>query len=65
MDQQHTRDDTISLVEAAKRLGVSRQRLSRLAIAGKFPATNVYGLWRVKETDVQAVERGEASVNDA
>ena len=53
-------DDTISLPEAARRLGVTRQHLSHLAIKGLFPATNVYGLWRVKESDVQAAEAGKA-----
>ena len=58
--QQHT----MSLGEAAKRLGVARQRLSQLCIKGEFPATNVYGLWRVREADVRAVEIGERRIGD-
>lgn len=65
MGSQPAPDKTISLTEAARRLGVSHQHLSQLAIKGTFPATNVYGLWRIREEDVCAVERGDRRVGDA
>ena len=65
MEARQQTDGTISLAEAARRLGVSRQHLSQLAIKGQFPATNVYGLWRVREADVKAAESGEGPTDHA
>lgn len=59
MSTKLEQDNTLSVSQAAKRLGVSRQHLWSLIRDGGFPARHVYGLWRVEEADVQAVEKGK------
>jgi hypothetical protein len=50
-------DDLISGAEAAKILGVSRQRLAELADLERVPRTRVGRSWVYRRGDVEAVER--------
>lgn len=52
-------DGTISVAEAAKELGISRQMLTYLIRQGDMPATKVYGMWRVHVADVKTAKQAE------
>ena len=46
----------ISVTEAAKQLGVIRQRVLQLIDAGRLPATKVGSTYVIKETDLDLVK---------
>jgi len=48
-------DTTVSLVEAAERMGVHYMTAYRHVRTGRLPATRVGGMWRVESRDVEAV----------
>lgn len=48
-------DDLISLPQAAKLLGVSRQSVLRWLLSGKLPGFRVGHRWRVRKVDVLAL----------
>jgi len=51
-----TNDETVSVAEAAKKLGISRQMLTQLIRRGDMPATKIFGMWRVRTRDVETAK---------
>jgi excisionase family DNA binding protein len=53
-------NETITLTEAAERLGVHYMTAYRYVRTGRLPATKLGSEWRVRVTDVDALRSGEA-----
>lgn len=53
-------NETITLTEAAERLGVHYMTAYRYVRTGRLPATKVGSEWRVETSDVEAMRSGEA-----
>ncbi len=54
-----SKDRAISLAEAAGRLGVSVRTIRRMIDEGKLRAFKVLGQWRIRETEIERIMRGE------
>ena len=53
-------NETITLTEAAERLGVHYMTAYRYVRTGRLPATKLGSEWRVETSDVDAMRTGEA-----
>ena len=55
-------DYVIGSVEAAKRLGLSRSQVNRLAASGEIPAEKMFDrVWLFKISDIDAYAKRKAS----
>lgn len=52
-------DRAISLAEAAGRLGVSVRTIRRMIDENKIRAFRVLGQWRIRESEIERVMRGD------
>jgi len=57
-------DRAISLAEAAGRLGVSVRTIRRMIDEGKIRAFKVLGQWRIRESEIERVMRGDNEDNE-
>lgn len=61
--QVPAQDRAISLAEAAGRLGVSVRTIRRMIDAGEIRGFKVLGQWRIRESEIDRVMRGNSDEN--
>lgn len=59
--QVPVQDRAISLAEAAGRLGVSVRTIRRMIEAGEIHGFKVLGQWRIRESEIERVMRGDTN----